>query len=548
LRCKVTSGFVMQPALPSKNLWKKQIPTIVGLSVLVIALVAGVFLFSQGTGVFAPRATPQTTPKNIKITNVTDNSFSVSFLTDESTSGFIKYGTETKSLNSQAGDDRDQLSGSVGSFTLHHITVRGLQPETNYYFTLGTGTQAQFDNGGSPFTIKTAKRGGAPSAAKTIYGNILNPTGGPAEGSIVYVSLEGVGEMSSLVKGSGSWAVPLSNARTTDGSRYAEITDESTVSLMVQGPSVALTSQVSITVAQAQPVSAITLGQNTIQTATPPDENATLASSSEEVVDAQMQGDSMMVDSSTQMMGDQQMLGPDASDSATTGGTDPSLINPPLGPSASDSAELASTPATGSATTTPTDPDAIVDLKNSSHQTISSSQPTITGKVAPNVVVTIKVNSETQIEQQLTTDANGEFTLDISQLDKELEPGEHSVEYSYTDPATGQVVTKTKTFTVNAPANQLASADTSTTAVPYGSGNPYPVGGTASTSASPSPSPTATSSATVSARTAQTSTSSGMPAAGSVGTTMALVIGGLFFTLTGAWSFWVSQQLKEERA
>lgn len=548
----------MQPALPSKNVWKKQIPTIVGLSVLLVALVAGVFLFSQGTGVFAPRATPQTTPKNIKITNVTDNSFTVSFLTDEATSGFVKYGTESNSLNSQSSDDRDQLSGSVGTFTLHHITIKGLQPDTSYFFALGTGSRAQFDNGGTPFTVKTAQRVGTPPpVAKTIYGNILNESGGPAEGSIVFVSVDGIGEMSALVKGSGSWAVPLSNARTTDGSSYAQITDDTTLSLMVQGPTAAQTSQVTVSVADAQPVPAITLGQNTIQVATPPEEPA--INSNEEMVDAQMQGDTMMVDASTAQM-DDQVLGPDASQSAdTTGGVNQLATSAPLGPDASGSAQpntdmTGTSPATGSAATTPavTDTAEIVDATSVAHQTVSTTQPTIKGKAAPNTVVTIKVNSETQIEQQLTTDANGDFTLDISQLEKELEPGEHSVEYSYTDPTTGQVVTKTKTFTVEGTANLLAATNTGTneSTVPYGSGNPYPVGGTASMSASPSPtpSPTATASASISARTAQPSTASGMPQSGSVGTTMALVIGGFFFTLTGAWSFWVSQQLKEERA
>lgn len=542
----------MQPALPSKNVWKKQIPTIVGLSVLLVALVAGVFLFGQGTGVFAPRATPQTTPKNIKVTNVTDNSFTVTFLTDEATSGFVKYGTEAGSLSSQSSDDRDQLSGSVGTFSLHHVTIRGLQPDTSYFFVLGTGSKAQFDNGGTPFTVRTAQRAGAPSAAKTIYGNILNTTGGPAEGSIVFVSVDGVGEMSSLVKGSGSWAVPLSNARTTDGSGYAQITDDTTLTLMVQGPTAAQTSQVTVSVAEAQPVPAITLGQNTIQVATPPESPAINAN--EEVVDAQMQGDTMMVDPSAAQM-NQQAMGPEPMNPDDTTGGINQVAAIPLGPEASDSAQpttdMSSTPpASSSAGTTPdpTESANTIDASVTTHQTVASSQPIIKGKASPNTVVTIKVNSETQIEQQLTTDANGDFTLDISQLEKELEPGEHSVEYSYTDPATGQVVTKTKTFTVEGTANLLASADTgaSTSPVPYGSGNPYPVGGSASASASPSP--TATASATISARTAQPSTTSAMPKSGSVGTTMALVIGGLFFTLTGAWSFWVSQQLKEERA
>jgi hypothetical protein len=96
---------------------------------------------------------------------------------------------------------------------------------------LFTGTGSTFDNEGQPFKVKTAARNGAPSAAKTIYGSVSNQAGAPAEGSIVYVMVNGAGPMSSQVKASGSWAIPLSNARTTNGSNYAEITDNDTLQI-----------------------------------------------------------------------------------------------------------------------------------------------------------------------------------------------------------------------------------------------------------------------------------------------------------------------------
>ena len=63
----------------------KQFPTILGLLLLVVSLGVGVFFMRDGLGIFTPRATPQTTPKNIKITNVTDATVTVSFFTDEKT-------------------------------------------------------------------------------------------------------------------------------------------------------------------------------------------------------------------------------------------------------------------------------------------------------------------------------------------------------------------------------------------------------------------------------------------------------------------------------
>lgn len=501
-----------------KKFWQKRIPTLVGIGVLIVALVVGTLYLGQGTGVFAPRATPETTPKKIKLTNVTDSSFTVTFFTDEQTTGFVKYGTEEGKLRSQASDDRDQLSGSVSPYSVHHITVRGLEPNATYYYTLGT-TSGNFDNNGQPFTVRTARKAGVPSAAKTVYGSVVTPAGSPADGAVVYVAAEGIGEMSSLVKNSGSWAIPLSNARTPDGSGYATIEDSTVLTITVQGTTASLTSQLTVTVAEAQPVANITLGQSGAAVTTTPQATPDTATTSADLNTATDSADLSALDST-----------PSASPTARGG------LNE-LVTSSTESASVSE--ATAAAVTA-------IDLETATAAappTVTTANPTITGKAVPNVVVTIQVNSDTQINAQLTTDANGNFVLDIAQLSQELEPGEHTVTYSYVDPTTGETVTKTQTFFVedtSDTSSQIAQADTGDTTEPYGSSNPFPIGGTSTESG------VATSSATSSARTTIPSTSSGVPVSGSVGTTFALVFGGLFFIVAAAWSFWIAQQLEAE--
>jgi hypothetical protein len=165
--------------------------------------------------------------------------------------------------------------------------------------------------------------------------------------------------------------------------------------------------------------------------------------------------------------------------------------------------------------------------------------------------VSIQVNSETQITTSVTADANGMFELDLSELGKELEPGEHTVTYSYVDPNTGQSVEKTVVFFVAQSATAIVSQAQASTIVPtptptptpFGSGNPYP----ATASATPTPTPTPATDSGTSTRSAMPSTQSGVPVSGSVGTTIALVFGGLFFIISGVWSFWISSQLKPAR-
>lgn len=256
----------------ARTFLNKRFPTILGLIILFGALGVGVFFIGTGPGIFSPRATPQTTPKNVKITNVTDTTFTVSFVTDEATTAFLKYGTSATALNSREGDDRDQLAGNVSTYNTHHITLRTLQPNTSYFFTIGTGSSSQFDNNGQPYTVKTSTKTGTQSTAQTIYGTVLTKDSTAADGSIVYVTVDKGAELSTLVRSSGTWAIPLSQLRGVDGGNPPSITTNTLMQIMVQGKSMTDTATLTTTVGQPQfPVKTITLGENvTAQTTTAP--------------------------------------------------------------------------------------------------------------------------------------------------------------------------------------------------------------------------------------------------------------------------------------
>ena len=530
----------MAQPLQKKSIWNKHFPTLLGLGVLIVALVGGIFLVGSSTDVFSPRATPETTPKNIQVSNHSDSGFTISFMTDSSVAGFIKYGTSPDDLSQQASDDRDQLTGTVGTFTTHHITLRGLQANTQYYYEVGTGSRNTFDNNGEPFNIQTFSRSGTATAAQTAYGTILGRSGSPATGALVFIKAPGIQTMSSLVKDSGSWAVPLSNARRADGS-YADLTGLTQLEIEVQGTTSSdkLTHRVSMDA--TQPVATLTFGQALATT-----------------------GDAV-----TGMQADTDSSSSAAASLATESGT-------VTGATASGTRELDTTVlpdqtlpevAAGGLGDVITAASGIIDLQaldeasasgEPSTPQILTTTPIITGVATPNTRVTITVHSDSQIEQDVITDANGNFILDLSELEQSLEPGEHTVTYSYIDPATGQEVTGTHTFYVSGSAVALAQA-TGTTGTsptpsassgPFGSGNPYPVGGvptpTASTSATPVATISATPKATSSSGITYPATGSGIPVSGSTGTTMALLIGGLFFLLTGTWSYYLAQKASEE--
>lgn len=514
------------------SLWSKRIPTLFGVGILVVGLIVGVVFIGQGAGVFAPRASAETTPKNVKITNVSEGIFTVSFLTDAPTPAFVKYSTDETKLSLQQPDDRDQLSGNIGEYTSHHITIRGLQPATVYYFVIGTGSGALFDNNGTIFKITTAKKAGAPAAAKTIYGSVTTQSGAPADGSIVYIKIPGAYEQSSLVKASGSWAVPLSGARTADGSAYAAVTDETELQITAQGSQVGDVQSLNVQVKNAQPVATIAFGKPIVQAQAP------VASPSPSPTS---QPATVPTPAPTPLPTPSPASAGGAPRNSTNALTD--LAN------ATPSAQATPSASPTASQTEVTTVDLEVAEQTKQAPTVTTSQPVITGQAIPNVTVKIEVHSENQIYQQVVTDDQGNFVLDLASIKAQLEPGEHTVTYSYIDPTTGKQVTKSQTFTVSAEEPQATNQ-------PYGSGNPVPIGTATQSATATSSAQTATASATASSSAkpasnsarVSTASTSGTPVSGAIGATLALIFGGLFFIISGVWSFWASREFSEVRA
>ncbi len=522
-----------------KALSRKQIPTILGLLVLVAALIAGVVFFGEGTGVFAPRATPETTPKNIRITNIKDDSFTVSFYTEEAAPGFIKYGTEPDNFNTQVRDDRDQLSGSVEDFNLHHITLRGLEPDADYYFVLGTGSRAEFDQEGQPFHVRTTPKISTPSPETvTIFGSVALENGTPAQGSIVYVTAPDLQDLSSLVKGSGSWAIPLSQALNKAGNDYATLDEDDNIDVLVQGLSLDKKIQQRLTVSEAQPTELI-FGQAMTT------EQMESAERPEIDRDRPIDDEAPVKPESPPL---QEEPGPELADDSDELAEMDDNISDNLKELLDEEEPLPQTSTASSEVL-------IGELKSTDddEKVYTTQSPIIKGKLAPNSEVKIQINSENQYEEIVITDENGEFSLDLEALEASLEPGEHTITYSYIDPDTNQEVVKTEFFFVeDSDRATLAAADTESSdeTLPYGTGSPYPITTpTLEPTVAVEPVETTTTStdateATKAVRENDIATESAYKA-GSVGKTTLVAFLGIFFILIGSWSWWLAGELEE---
>ncbi len=231
---------------------KSRIPTLIGVLVLVLGLAAGIFLV-QSRKFFRLGASAENTPKDVRISNISDTSFAVSWTTDKESSGFVLWGEDEQSLSKIENDEI-----TIEGFT-HLTTVRNLRPETNYSFKINSGG-TEFDNNGVVWKVITGPTLTPPSQTIIVSGSILTQTGTPSANSLVYISVGG-SLLSSLTSQSGTWLVPLSSARTQDLKSFLTINESATlleISVQAGGDQVA-TAQ--IYPQSAKPAPPITLGQ-----------------------------------------------------------------------------------------------------------------------------------------------------------------------------------------------------------------------------------------------------------------------------------------------
>jgi hypothetical protein len=240
------------------NIWNKRIPTLLGIFILTFGLGLTTLLTSRET-LLQTRASSNQQPQNVRITNVSDTSFTVSYTTIDKSLGSINYGT-TQNLGSSALDSRDTQIGDIKNYNVHNITVANLIPKTTYYFTIISG-QNTYLNSNQPFQVTTGTKLSANlDETRKIKGSVVLPSGGSPTEGIVYITSETSEVFSSLIKQDGTYEIPLNQVRDNTLTSYFPFKDTSLIKMLAYGDN--LTSNVSFQVGQAQLVPTITLSKD----------------------------------------------------------------------------------------------------------------------------------------------------------------------------------------------------------------------------------------------------------------------------------------------
>lgn len=185
-------------------------PTLLGI-VLFALFVGGFVVVFERLSRNPSQASQAVTPKEVNITNVTDGSFTISWITDAETTGVITLSAE-KFKSQTIYDERDR-TGKLGSYLTHSLTFRSAQGSTTYAVKILSNGKTFLDNG-KPYQVTTGPTlSGNSGNLEPAYGTIMAASGQPAEGALVYLTAEGGQKMSTLVTPSGSWVIPLNLLR-----------------------------------------------------------------------------------------------------------------------------------------------------------------------------------------------------------------------------------------------------------------------------------------------------------------------------------------------
>ena len=241
-----------------KQLLNKRLPAYTGFLVLLAALGITVF-FSRNAVTTVTKATVGSVPKDIHISNVSDTSFTISYITDATVVGTIAYGKDASTADI-ALDDRDQQTGKPIEHQIHFITVKNLTPSTTYYYVLVSGSQ-KIDNNGKPFEIATAQPLTSPAKDQpTLSGTVALADGSSPTEGIVYVSTNGSQQMAALIAPDGSYHLPLTTMRTNTFALQAQLLPDTILAL--QAVTATQQSSAKVIVSNATQVPKIVLEQN----------------------------------------------------------------------------------------------------------------------------------------------------------------------------------------------------------------------------------------------------------------------------------------------
>lgn len=211
-----------------RNIWDKRIPTLLGLFVIVLTIGATSYLVGKPT-FFQGNASPTSNPQDIRITNISDTSATVSYITAGPVLGTLNFGKDAN-FGQTITDDKDK--NQIKEHKIHGFTINNLDPSTKYFFKITSG-QDSFLNNGLPYELTTGPNISTAGNVGFIVGKVVTPDGNNPNEGIVYATSDGVSPLSTNIKNDGTYTISLETLRNQDLSSFVNLKSSSTIKLLV---------------------------------------------------------------------------------------------------------------------------------------------------------------------------------------------------------------------------------------------------------------------------------------------------------------------------
>jgi len=413
---------------------KSKIPTIIGIVILLAGTFAGVF-FLRMNQVFRIGASVTITPKDIRTSNLSDTSATISWTSEGATTDFISWGETQGNLNKiEEEGNTDQ------KFFTHSITLTGLKADTTYFYKINSeGTN--FDNNGIPWQFTTGEVLPINQSSNPISGSVITASGQPSKRVLVYVTIDGY-LLSTLTSDAGNFVLQLGGTRTSDLKNFAQIDKAQTVlNVSIQAEN-GDSASAQIFPQSANPIPPLVLGQVQDYRSLQPAEDG---------------------------------QNPNANLNLPINATEESKFN-------------ISTPSGASK------PTSVILESLTEGETVTSTQPQFFGKGPAGETISITIHSEQTISQTVQIPKSGSWSYSPSTA---LSEGAHSITISWID-AAGITRNLTKNFVVQAgevPA--FVASPSGSTPSPTPTISPIPtLSQTPTPGITPTPTPTQTASST----------------------------------------------------
>jgi hypothetical protein len=190
-------------------------------------------------------AVSRNTPQNVLVANKDYLVWSVVWVTNEKSTGFIKYGTSSDNLDRTAYDSRDGSEDNLTERFTHYVSITNTEEDISisgltYHFIIFSGSE-NFDNEGSPYIYENVGLTSSPSvpASVSITSNLVS--GQPNTDYVVVAKQINSNknestDVSGYYNDKGGIDLVIGSARTQDTNSYFSYSASNSLDVKLFGP------------------------------------------------------------------------------------------------------------------------------------------------------------------------------------------------------------------------------------------------------------------------------------------------------------------------